>query len=130
MFGLFRPMRLGVWASARPVLIFAACLSVGVIASSRWLPDLAVGPVGGFAFFVVCGLLGIALGLVGLHVYAIVEGLEPVSGNFRKVVLADDLASMAWEVGSVFGLAVVVYLLAPPAETAEEPMVGSATIEL
>jgi hypothetical protein len=55
-----------------------------------------------------------------------VEGLEPASGNFRKVVLADDLASMAWEVGSVFGLAVVVYLLAPPGEAVEEAAVGSA----
>lgn len=108
-----------------PVLIFAACLSVGVIASSRWLPDLAVGPVGGFAFFVVCGLLGIALGLVGLHVYSIVEGLGPGSGNFGKVLLAEDLESMAWEVASVFGLAVVVFLLAPPAETVEEAVVGA-----
>jgi hypothetical protein len=108
-----------------PILIFAACLSAGVMASSRWLPDLAAGPVGGFAFFVVCGLLGIALGLVGLHVYSIVEGLGTASGNFRKALLADDLASMAWEVASVFGLAVVVYLLAPPAETVEEAAVGS-----
>jgi hypothetical protein len=109
-----------------PVLIFAACLSVGVMASSRWLPDLAAGPVGGLAFFVVCGLLGIALGLVGLHVYAIVEGLGPTSGNFRKVLLAEDLEGMAWEVGSVLGLAVIVYLLAPPAETVEDPAVGVA----
>ncbi len=108
-----------------PVLIFAACLSVGVTASSRWLPDLADGPVGGLAFFVVCGLLGIALGLLGLHIYSIVEGLESTNGDFRKVLLADDLASMAWEVASVLGLAVVVYLLAPPPETVDEPATGS-----
>jgi hypothetical protein len=109
-----------------PVFIFAACLSVGVVAGSRWLPDLAVGSVGGLAFFAVCGLLGIALGLVGLHVYSIIEGLGGTSGNFRQVLLANDLESMVWEAGSVLGLAVVVYLLAPPAETVEEPVAGSA----
>jgi hypothetical protein len=110
-----------------PILIFAGCLSVGVMASSRWLPDLAEGPVGGLAFFVVCGLLGIALGLLGLHIYSIVEGLEPGSETLRKVLLADDLENMAWEVGSVLGLAVIVYLLAPPVETVEEPLAGSVT---
>jgi hypothetical protein len=106
-----------------PVLIFAICLSVGVIVGSRWLPDLAAGPEGGFAFFAVCGLLGAALGLVGLHVFSIVEELaKESSGNIGKAnIVAAGLISMVWEAGSVLGLAAVVYLLAPFPEADEEP---------
>jgi uncharacterized membrane protein YhhN len=60
-----------------PVAIFVVCLSAGVWAGVRWLPDLARGPVGGLAFFVVCGLLGAALGSLGLHIYSIVEDFTP-----------------------------------------------------
>jgi hypothetical protein len=111
-----------------PVVIFAACLCAGAVAGARWLPDLTVGPVGALAFFVVCGLLGAALGLVGLHVYSIVEALDR-SGSFggfgKGEVVAVGLRSMLWEAGSLCGLAIVVYLLAPPAE-AEEPAIGPA----
>lgn len=109
-----------------PVVIFVACLVVSVGASSRWLPDLAAGPVGGLAFFAVCGLLGAALGLVGLHIYSIVEGLNQSGGftglrNEKAEILASGLASMLWEAGSLFGLAFVVYLLAPAVGEGEEP---------
>jgi hypothetical protein len=110
-----------------PVVIFAACFCAGVVAGARWLPDLAVGPVGGLAFSVVCGLLGTALGLVGLHVYSIVEELDRGGsfGSFGKgEVVAVGLRSMLWEAGSLCGLAIAVYLLAPSAEAAEEPAIG------
>ena len=103
-----------------PVVIFVACLVAGVAISSHWLPDLAVGPVGGLAFFVVCGLLSAAFGLVGLHIYSIVDQLNHFGGfgvlrNEKAEILAAGLENMLWEAGSLFGLAIVVYLLAPPA---------------
>ena len=104
-------------------MIFVACLGAGVVISSRWLPDLAVGPVGGLAFFVVCGLMGAALGLVGLHIYSIVENLNNfggLAGTGKGDILAAGLEEMLWEAGSLFGLALVVYLLAPPGEAVKE----------
>jgi hypothetical protein len=106
-----------------PAVIFFACVGAGVVAASRWLPDLAVGPVGGLAFFVVCGLLSAAFGLAGLHIYSIVSELNHLGSLGRPAdgeLLADGLEEMLWEVGSLFGLATAVYLLAPPAEVAEE----------
>jgi hypothetical protein len=79
-----------------PVLVFLGCLSAGVVAGARWLPDLAAGQVGGLAFFLVCGMLGAALGLLGVHIYV-------------------------FEVGSLLGFAAVIYLLAPPLEDDEDP---------
>jgi hypothetical protein len=102
-----------------PAVIFVACVGTGVAISSRWLPELAVGPVGGLAFFVVCGLLGAAFGLVGLHIYSIVETLNNFggfTGTGKGNLLASGLDGMLWEAGTLFGLAIAVYLLAPPAE--------------
>ncbi len=99
-----------------PVPIFVACFGGGVVAASRRLPELADGPVGGLAFFAVCGLLGATLGLVGLHIYAIVGelGSSPFGGSKDDAeVLASGLAALLFEVGSIFGLAAIVYLLAP-----------------
>lgn len=103
-----------------PVIVFIACVGAGVAAGARWLPDLAAGQVGGLAFFVVCGLLGAALGLVGLHVFSIVEELDNFRGAGHAEIVALGLRSMLWEVGSVLGLASAVYLLAPAAEDVEE----------
>lgn len=72
------------------------------------------------AFFVVCGLFGAALGLVGLHIYSIAREI----GEFRSLdngeIVAEGLESMLWDAGSLLGLATAVYLLAPAAEPAEE----------
>jgi hypothetical protein len=99
-----------------PVVILVACLCVGTFAGARWLPDLANGTVGGLAFFAVCGLLGAALGLVGLHIYSIVHGLGGTSGRFRSELVATGLNGMLWEAGSLIGIATAIYLLAPAAE--------------
>jgi hypothetical protein len=109
-----------------PVLIFVACLSAGVIVSARWLPDLDEGPVGGIAFSVTCGLLGIALALVGLHIYSIVETVDQIGGDLSGIrkggIVASGLGDMSWEAGSVLALATLVYLLAPgPGEFSAEP---------
>jgi hypothetical protein len=98
-----------------PALIFIGGLSAGALIGARWLPDLAPGSVGGLAFFVVCGLLGAAIGLLGLHIYLMVEELNRVSGNVesRGEIVAEVLRNIAFEVGSLLALASVIYLLAP-----------------
>lgn len=107
-----------------PAVIFVICFCAGVWASTRWLPPLAEGAVGGIAFFGVCGLLGAALGLTGLHIYSIVRTAEDFGSGFpsngRGGLLASGLEQLLFEVGSIFGLALVVYLLAPPPPDAEE----------
>jgi hypothetical protein len=98
-----------------PVLIFVVALSAGVMATARWLPDLAAGPVGGLAFFVVCGLIGAALGLLGLHIYSIVEELEhfPEGSPDQGLIVAAGIRTMISEVGGLVAFASIVYLLAP-----------------
>jgi hypothetical protein len=100
-----------------PIVIFVICLCGGAVAASHWLPDLETGPVGGIAFFAVCGLLGLALALLSQHVYLIVnevEHLGSVPGGLSKgEVVAGGLRNIAAEEGTVLGLAIVVYLLAP-----------------
>jgi hypothetical protein len=105
-----------------PVAIFLACLCIGAFAGPRWLPDLADEAVGSLAFFAVCGLFGAALGLVGLHIYSIVYGLGRTSGSFRSELVASGFNSMLWEAGSLAGIAVAVYLLAPAAETTDQAL--------
>jgi hypothetical protein len=88
-----------------------------VLASTQWLPGIAHGPVGGVAFFAVCGLIGAGLGVVGLHIYGITQelklgGLSGLGGD-QSGILASGLTSMLLDGGTVFGLATVAYLLAP-----------------
>jgi len=105
---------------AIPIVIFVVCVSVGVLASSRWLPDLPGGTIGGLAFFAVCGLLGAALGLVGLQIYWIVRQGELLGRIGSSAIVANGLSAILWQAGSLLGLAAVVYLLAPRAPTPEE----------
>jgi hypothetical protein len=98
---------------AVPIIIFVVCLTAGVWASSRWLPDLARGSVGGFAFFVVCGLLGAAFAALALNIYVLVRDLEASSGVYRATFTADILRAMLFDVGTLVGFALAVYLLAP-----------------
>jgi hypothetical protein len=105
---------------AIPVVIFVVCVSAGVFASSRWLPDLAGGTIGGLAFFVVCGLLGASLGVVGVQIYVIVRQAEVFDRLDGSTFVADGLSEILWQAGSLLGLAAVVYLLAPRAQTPEE----------
>jgi hypothetical protein len=109
-----------------PIVIFVACFCAAVFASSRWLPDLATGTVGGLAFFVVCGLLGAALAVAGLNIYTIVKQAEDFGGIDRSGLVAGRLIEMLWQAGSLLGLAMAVYLLAPRAETAERSAIGPA----
>ena len=89
-----------------------------MVTSARRLPDLGEGTVGGLAFFVVCCLLGAALGIVGLRIYGIANALSGSSGYFKSEIVAQGLSSMLWEAGSILGIAAALYLLAPSAEPA------------
>ncbi len=102
-----------------PVIICVVCLFVGAAASARWLPELAPGPVGGIALAAICSLLGMALAIVGLHIYWIVE-IEDGS-RFGHAELASGLMSMFTDAGPLIGLALVAYLLAPEPEGADAP---------
>jgi len=105
-----------------PVLIFVAGLATGAMACSRWLPDLAAGSVGELAFFAVCGLVGTAAGLLGVHIYSIVNDLDHLtSGEIgRGEIVAGGLQSIAFEVGSLLSFAGIVYLLAPAPDEDDE----------
>jgi hypothetical protein len=96
---------------AVPIVIFVACFVAGAIAGTQWLPSLAAGPVGGAAFFAVCGLLGAGLGVVGLHLYSIIE--SPLDSHFGKVIVAGQLSDMLFQAGAVLGLGMAIYLLVP-----------------
>jgi hypothetical protein len=112
-----------------PALIFFVCFGGGVFIATRWLPDLAVGPVGGMAYFVVCGLIGAALGLLGLRVFLIVEQLKSRGfgsfGDLKATLLAEGLATILFESGLVLGTAAIVYLLAPSREQSNAAPTGS-----
>jgi hypothetical protein len=106
-----------------PIVIFIVCLAGGAIGGSRLLPDLEMGPVGGMAFFVVCGLLGLALALLGEHMYLLANDLEHIGrvGLSKGEVVAGVLRNVAVEDGTVLGLAFAVYLLAPRVARTYEP---------
>jgi hypothetical protein len=104
------------------LLVFLVCFGAGVGASARWLPDLAVGRVGGLAFFATCGLLATALSLVGVHVYELVEELNRSfpEKDAKNELIAAAMANTLRDAGTVFGLGAIVYLLAPGVEDDDE----------
>ena len=99
---------------AVPIVIAVVCFAAGIYAASRWLPDLAGDQVGGLAFFAVCGLLGIVVALLGVHIYLLVRAAE-VGGlrDEQAILVGGELAAGLRDVGTVFGLACAVFLLAP-----------------
>lgn len=108
-------------------LVFVACFVGGALGTAHWLPDLAEGPVGGMAFFAVCGLIGAALGLVGLDIVATVQGFEGygLGGKIDSLILSRGLVSILRDGGTLFGLAAIVYLLAPGDDGSSEDLPGS-----
>jgi hypothetical protein len=102
------------------IVVAVVCFVAGVTATSHWLPDLADGRVGAIAFFVVCGLSGAALGLIGIDIDSMVRSLE-VGGRdgFESLIVANGLVSILRDGGTVAGLALVAYLLAPRATDAK-----------
>lgn len=111
-----------------PTLVFLACFGAGVIAASRWLPDIGPGPIGGLAFFVVVGLFSAALSMAGLHAYSVISELTnppPDLGASKAELLAGGLRNILLDAGTLSAFAAIVFLLAPPAD--DEPHKPEAT---
>ena len=100
-----------------PILIFLVAFVVGSVLPARLLPALAEGSIAGIALLVVCGLLGMALGLVGIHIYEIARQLDNALSlglsNEKPDVIANGSMAMLRDIGPILGLAAAVYLLAP-----------------
>jgi hypothetical protein len=122
-----------------PLLVFIACFGAGITASARWLPEGGQGPIGGVAFFLVCGLLAGALSIAGLDVYLTIKQIyelgEPFTGGGGKdlgsaLILAEGLRNMLIESGTLVGFAGIVYLLSPLVGdepiTTESPIIPTA----
>jgi hypothetical protein len=97
------------------IVVAVVCFIAGIFAVTRWLPDLAEGPVGATAYFVVCGLSAAAVGLVGIDVDQIVRQLARSEGgeDITTLVVAGGLTSILRDAATVAGLALIGYLLAP-----------------
>ena len=106
-----------------PILIFLAGFLIGAIAPARWLPDVGDGRVAGLAFLLICGLLGIVVALVAVHVYEIVRQLDNAAAlglaDEKPDVVANGITSTLSQIGPVIGLAAAVYLLAPGSDERE-----------
>jgi hypothetical protein len=71
------------------------------------------------AYFSACGLVGAALGVVGLRLYWTIEEMENGPGPFfNRIELAAGLESVLWEAGLLLALAIGVYVLASFSHTA------------
>jgi hypothetical protein len=103
-----------------PILISLVAFVVGAVVPARWLPDLAEGRVAGIALLVTCGLTGIVLALVAVHVYEIGRQLSSASSlgvtNAKPDVVANGILAMLRDIGPILGLSAAVYLLAPPSD--------------
>jgi hypothetical protein len=100
------------------VIVTVVCFIAGVAASTRWLPPLSDGPVGGIAYFIVCGLAGATLATVGINVDSTVRALERSSegsGELESIIVSDGLLGICRDAGMLAGLALIAYLLAPKA---------------
>ncbi|MDQ6820189.1 MAG: hypothetical protein M3076_07610 [Actinomycetota bacterium] len=86
--------------------------------------SVSPGRVGGLALLVVCGLLGMALAIAGLHIYEIVREIDCStslgSTTDKPDLLALGVINILREAGPLLGLAAAVYLLAPAGEDEDE----------
>lgn len=123
------PMLTVATSSAVPVGVFVGCLIVGTLAAGRALPDLPDTRFAGLIFFAVCGMIGAALALIGLHIFQMVE-----AGNFdgAAIEISGEIVEMLWQTGVVLGVAMLLYLAVRHAElpadrradAAEHPVEG------
>jgi hypothetical protein len=101
------------------IVVAVACFSAGVIAAARWLPALQDGPVGAIAFFVICGLAGAALALIGINIDQIARQLSEhdrfSGGRLDEFVVSAGLVNILRDAGSIAAFALIAYVLAPKA---------------
>jgi hypothetical protein len=116
------------------IIVAVACFTAGTFAATRWLPDLESGPVGGIAFFVVCGLCGAVLALLGINVDSIVRELQESGGfgglrtntRLETSILSQGLLSIMRDCGTVGALTLIAYLLASKQSIPQDPAGGDA----
>jgi hypothetical protein len=100
---------------AVPILILLVSFGGGAAVAARWLPDLRRSRIEAVAFVATCGLAGIALAVVGVHVYEIVRQLNSASaggvGNAKADIVATGVTDTLGDAGPILGIAAVVYLL-------------------
>jgi hypothetical protein len=110
------------------VLIAVACFTAGAIAAARWLPDLAEGPVGTMAFFVICGLCGAVVGLFGLNIDATIKRAESIGQEGEQAAVALGLLDILRDCAPIAAFALIAFLLAPrPSEQADPIPVADPT---
>lgn len=111
-----------------PIIMAVVCFAAGVVAAARWLPDLEGSTLGAIAFFVVCGLCGAVVAIAGAYIYLIVRDIEQ-SGRFEIVnPMAGLFAAMLRDGGTVAGIALIAYLLAPMPPREATPPAAEATL--
>ncbi|HUA11690.1 MAG TPA: hypothetical protein VMA83_06770 [Solirubrobacteraceae bacterium] len=109
-----------------PLIVVVVCFAGGVWATLRWLPPLARGPAGTLAYYGVCVLAGGVLAIVGLEVWEVIHVLstseprgEGVFGRDKAEIVADALAQIFRDAGSLAALTLIAYLVAPKAKPPE-----------
>jgi hypothetical protein len=102
-------------------IVAAGCFIAGTWAATKWLPPLADGPVGTLAYFVVCGLAGAVLAVVGIHVWQIghIAKVKEGPSYLHEESIIGYVDSLIWEAGTLAGVALVAYVLAPKAQRPE-----------
>jgi hypothetical protein len=108
-----------------PIFIFVLAFAVGSVLPARLLPALAEGHIAGIALLVTCGLFGMVVALVAVHVYEIVRQLDQARSlglsNAKPDTIANGILTTLRDAGPILGLAAAVYLLAPAPDEDESP---------
>jgi len=101
-----------------PALIVIVVFGASAVASARWLPRLAAGPVGHLAFAVVCGLIAATMALIGAEIYLTMRAIGNATaigglGAHKADLFASGVVDTLRGAGPLVGLAAAVYLLGP-----------------
>jgi hypothetical protein len=102
-------------------IVAVVCFIGGMWAATTWLPPLAEGPVGTLAYFVVCGLAGAVIAVVGIHVWQIGHIAKVKEGPkyLHEEGIIGYVDSLMWETGTLAALAFIAYLLSPKAPSSD-----------
>lgn len=96
-------------------LVVACCFLAGSVGVANQLPELAEGSTGTIAFFLICGLGGIVLAVLGAQVDYTVRSVEQAEGRYATTILAGDVLGTLRDVGTLLALTLIAFLLAPKA---------------
>ena len=91
------------------ILIVLVALGAGAWAAIRWVPPLASSRVGELVFWLVCGLVAVAAGVL---VFGLYEALKQLGDNNGTEAAAAQLVGALKDAGILLGIAAGVHLLA------------------